>query len=107
VFDDFQSAVAAKDKASVASLVYYPIGVSVDGSNKVVGSKQEFVENYDRFMTPEIIDTVKHTAYRMVMVNAQGVMLGSGEVWISGICKDDACADVDVKVVTLQSAPDE
>ena len=37
---------------------------------------------------------------------ADGVMFGNGEVWLNGICKDDACADFDVKIVTIQSTAD-
>lgn len=107
VFDDLQAAVAAEDAAAVANLVRFPIGVSIDGHDRVIKNAQEFVKNYQRFMTPEIVEAIKATSYTAVMVNAQGVMLGNGEVWISGICKDDACEAVDVKVVTVQSGPDQ
>ena len=34
-------------------------------------------------------------------------MLGRGEVWINGICLDDACRTSEVKVVTIQSGPED
>ena len=30
-------------------------------------------------------------------------MFGNGQVWMTGVCADDACAVWDVKIVTIQS----
>jgi hypothetical protein len=29
-------------------------------------------------------------------------MLGHGEAWINGLCRDNTCKDVEVRVVTIQ-----
>jgi hypothetical protein len=105
VFDDLRAAIAANDKLRVANLIDYPIAVSIDGNKTVFKNSGEFVKGYDQFMTPDILGAIRSTSYASVMVSYEGMMLGNGQVWISGICKDDACEDVDVKVVTLQSAP--
>jgi hypothetical protein len=36
------------------------------------------------------------------MVSAKGVMLGSGEVWLNGVCRDPACTAPEVKVIAIQ-----
>ncbi|MET0580624.1 MAG: hypothetical protein ABWX88_00315 [Pseudoxanthomonas sp.] len=106
VMEDFQKAVAAKDAKAASVLVHYPIGVDIAGKNKVLKNAAAFVENYDKFMTPEIARAIIDTRYAEAFVNYKGVMLGRGEAWINGICKDNACKNVDVKVVTIQSTAD-
>jgi hypothetical protein len=106
VMEDFQKAVAAKDATAASLLVHYPIGVEIAGKNTVLRNASAFVKEYDRFMTPDIAKAIVDTRYADAFVNYKGVMLGRGEAWINGICNDNACKDVDVKVVTLQSTSD-
>jgi len=47
---------------------------------------------------------VKNQKYEDLFVNSHGVMFGSGEVWVNGLCKDNACKTLDVKVITIQHA---
>ncbi len=30
-------------------------------------------------------------------------MFGNGQVWLNGICEDDACNEFDVRIITIQS----
>lgn len=106
VMEEFQKAVAAKDANAASALVHYPIGVEIAGKNTVLRNAPAFVKEYDRFMTPDIAKAIVDTRYADAFVNYKGLMLGRGEAWINGICKDNACKNVDVKVVTLQSTSD-
>lgn len=105
VIRQFQQAVAAKDAATVAGLVDYPIGVDINGKNTVIRDEKTFIAKYDQFMTPEISKAIVETKYSDLFVNYKGVMFGNGQAWINGICKDSKCDAFDVKVVTLQSGP--
>ena len=67
-----------------------------------VADADAFVRDYDRIMTPAIAEAIKRQKYSQLMVNYKGVMFGNGEAWVNGICKDEACKDVDVRVVALQ-----
>jgi len=106
VIDAFQAAVAADDAAKVAALVHYPIGVDIDGKPVVMKNEQEFVARYAQFMTPDIRDAIVGTKYADLFVNYKGIMFGSGQAWINGICKDDRCKEFEAKVVTLQHGPE-
>ncbi|MDX3927210.1 MAG: hypothetical protein QHC90_15585 [Shinella sp.] len=97
-----QKAVAAHDKAGVAALVSYPINVKVNGKETSIKSAKAFVEHYDGIMTAGITKAVTAQKYEDLMVNYQGVMFGSGQVWLNGICHDNACKNFDVKVITIQ-----
>jgi hypothetical protein len=100
-----QKSVKAHDPASVAALVNYPIGVTIKGKKKTFKAAKDFIASYDAFMTPDITSAVVKQKYADLLVNQQGVAFGAGQVWINGICKDNACKNFDVKVVTIQSGP--
>ena len=102
VIRQLQRAVAANDTAAVAALVNYPFVTVRDGESLRVADAEAFVREYDRIMTPPIAEAIKRQKYSQLMVNYKGVMFGNGEAWVTGICKDDACKDVDVRVVALQ-----
>lgn len=104
VFTALQQAVARHDAASVASLVSYPLAVDPHTSRaQTVRTPKDFVERYDRIMTPHIAEVITKQKYEDLFVNYQGAMFGQGEVWISGICQDNACKTIDIRVKTIQS----
>ena len=102
VIRQLQRAVTASDAAAVAALVDYPFATVRDGQPMKIADAEAFVRDYDRIMTPAIAEAIKRQKYSQLMVNYKGVMFGNGEAWVNGICKDDACKDVDVRVVALQ-----
>ena len=102
VIRQLQQAVAANDAAAVAALVDYPFATVRDGQPLKIADAEAFVRDYDRIMTPPIAEAIKRQRYSELMVNYKGVMFGNGEAWVNGICRDDACKNVDVRVVALQ-----
>ena len=102
VIRQLQQAVAANDAAAVAALVDYPFATVRDGQPLKIADAEAFVRDYDRILTPPIADAIKRQRYSELMVNYKGVMFGNGEAWVNGICRDDACKNVDVRVVALQ-----
>jgi len=101
VIRQLQQAVAANDAAAVAALVDYPFATVRDGQPLKIADAEAFVRDYDRIMTPPIAEAIKRQRYSELMVNYKGVMFGNGEAWVNGICRDDACKNVDVRVVAL------
>jgi hypothetical protein len=97
-----QQAVAAGDGAAVAAMVDYPFNATIDGNKTMVKNADAFVAQYDKIVTPAIADAIVRQKYSELMVNAKGVMFGSGEAWLNGICKDQACKAFEVKVVAIQ-----
>ncbi|TQM06603.1 hypothetical protein FB548_2975 [Pseudoxanthomonas sp. 3HH-4] len=102
VIRQLQQAVAANDAVAVAALVDYPFSTVREGQPLEVADADAFVRDYDRIMLPAIAEAITRQKYSQLMVNYKGVMFGNGEAWVNGICKDDACKDVDVRVVALQ-----
>ena len=101
LFTQLQQAVAAKDAAGVAVLVDYPFTTTLDGKRSTLKDAAAFTAQYDRIVTPAIADAIAQQKYADLMVSARGVMLGSGQVWLNGVCRD-TCATPDVRVIAIQ-----
>jgi hypothetical protein len=102
-FQAIQVAVAEDDAEAVAEWVAYPFNVTVDGEEYSFEGPEGFVEHYDGIVTEEVKAAVVEQKYEDLFVNADGVMFGNGQMWLNGVCRDDACAESDVKIITIQS----
>ncbi|HMF65431.1 MAG TPA: hypothetical protein VK608_15180 [Edaphobacter sp.] len=103
-FANLKQAVEKHDAAAVAAVVSYPITVNQRTKAAVtIRTPQSFITRYDQIITPHIADVIQKQKYEDLFVNYQGAMLGSGEVWIAGICKDKACKQSDIRIRTIQN----
>lgn len=105
VIEAYQKAVTEGDEAAVAALVAYPIKVDLGGSKATIRDPAAFVRDYGRIVTPAIARAIAAQKYSELMVNGKGVMFGSGETWINGVCKQGSadCSEFEVKVVAIQA----
>ncbi len=105
-FDAIQQAVADDDKAGFADWVSYPITVVADGEEVTLADAAQFEARYDSILTDEIKAAIADQKWQDLFVNADGIMFGDGQLWLNGVCKDDACTTFDVKIITIQSTAD-
>lgn len=98
-----QSAVASEDAEAVAEYIPFDTPINIDGDEVTYSSPDEFVAAYADIVTPEVVDAIESQTYETLFVNQQGVMIGNGEVWLGGICRDEACSSFDVKITAIQS----
>ena len=105
-FDAIQVAVAAGDAPTLAEYIPYGTPIFIHGGERAFDSEQDFTASYDEIFTPEIVAAVAAQTWETLFVNAEGLMFGAGEVWLNGICVDDACSDFDVRIVAVQTMPD-
>ncbi|MCU1000313.1 hypothetical protein JAK44_04970 [Stenotrophomonas maltophilia] len=99
VFNAFKTAVVGGDRAAVVEEVRFPLNIA--GGKKITGPG-EFQRNYEKIITPAVVKAVSGQDFGKVFVNQQGVMIGDGQVWLNGQCLDQACAQTEVKVITIQ-----
>ncbi|PJL75819.1 hypothetical protein B9Y61_00670 [Stenotrophomonas maltophilia] len=99
VFNAFKTAVVGGDRAAVVEQVRFPLNIS-DG--KKITGPGEFQRNYEKIITPAVVKAVSEQDFGKAFVNQQGVMIGSGQVWLNGQCLDQACTKIEVKVITIQ-----
>ena len=97
-----QSAVAKHNAPAVAALVHYPIKVNPGNKPFTVKNEKAFIKDYDRIITHDIEDAIFKQKYENLFVNSQGAMVGDGEVWITGFCRDKSCTQSDIRIGTIQ-----
>jgi len=99
---DLQRSVSQHNAAAVAALVHYPIKVNPGKHPITIKNPKAFIKDYDRIITPDIAAAIYKQKYDALFVNSQGVMIGDGEVWITGFCLDKNCKNSDIKIGTIQ-----
>ena len=102
ILTSLQQAVAKHDAATVASLVHYPIKVNPGKKPFTIKNEKAFIKDYDGILTHDIQDAILKQKYENLFVNSQGAMIGDGEVWITGFCRDKSCKQSDIKIGTIQ-----
>lgn len=84
-FAHFQKAIAANDKAAVAALIDYPFQARIKGKSAKLRDAAHFIADYDLIVTAKVRQAVAAQSYANLFANWQGVMIGDGEVWFSGV----------------------
>ena len=64
----------------------------IDGKPRAFKSPDELQRQYAQVFTPAITTAVTAQWYDELFVNAQGVMFGSGQVWLNGVCLNRDCS---------------
>lgn len=89
----FWRAVAANDRATVASLIRYPIRARIGGASTAIPDPAALISHYDAIFSPAFRAAIAAALPRNMFVRDQGVMLGHGEVWFGS----------DGRVITLNN----
>ena len=84
-FDDLKKAVAANEKSAVAAMVDYPFQARIGGKAVKLKDAAHFVADYDKIVTAKVKKAVADQSYATLFANWQGVSIGDGEVWFSGV----------------------
>ncbi|MGG4494258.1 hypothetical protein [Brevibacillus reuszeri] len=82
VFAQLQAAVKKGDKHLVAKKMKYPLRVNKEGQSRFVHDEQQFLTEYDQLLTSKVKQALLQQNVADTFVNAQGVMVGDGEIWL-------------------------
>lgn len=82
-FKQLKMDVAEGNKTKVAAFVLYPMNISIAGKKQTIANAQAFVQNYDAIMTHQVRSAIITQQVNQLFVNAEGVMVGNGEVWLT------------------------
>jgi hypothetical protein len=88
---ELQIAVSEHARGRVAAMVNYPLRTRINGQWVRLQTPAQFLAHYDELLTPKTQDAITRQTYGELFSNNQGVMIGSGEVWYSGVCNDRNC----------------
>lgn len=84
-FDKLHKAVGTSDKQTVASMVDYPFRARIGGKAVKINDAAHFLADYDKIITAKVKQAVAKQTYPTLFANWQGVSIGDGEVWFSGV----------------------
>lgn len=87
-FDTLRKHVGESDRAAACGLIAFPL----QHATGVVKDAADCVARYDTLFTIPVRRTIGRQRFEEVFVNAQGVMLGAGEVWFAKPCAKAPCA---------------
>jgi hypothetical protein len=101
---ELQSAVAADERSRVATMVSYPLRTKLHGHTLRVATTKQFLSHYDELLPQATRALIAAQAYEALFVNSQGVMIGNGQLWFSGVCSDALCSSRTIKIIALNPA---
>ncbi len=102
---DLQHAVAAHDRNQIAGMVSYPLKTRIAGSRVSLAKPQQFLAHFDELLPQKSLDAISAQTFSGLFANSQGVMIGSGEVWFSGVCKAHNCDAPPIMITALNPQP--
>jgi len=98
---ELQALIAAKDWPGVAKTLAYPMKIKRAGHSIRLRSPEDFLRRSGSILTPRVQAAILNQTYASLFANADGVMIGDGAVWFSGICKDAQCIDPALKITAI------
>ncbi len=99
-FSDLKKAIAADDKAKVAAMVSYPFRTRIAGKRVTLRNAAAFRKNYNAIVTPRVKQSVAKQDFEALFSNAEGLMVGDGEVWFSTV---GSSARPPVRIIAINS----
>jgi hypothetical protein len=81
-------ALGANNPAPLAALAHYPLATCQTFEQKI-STPQEFIQAYPTLMDEETRQRLYEQKPEDLGISYRGVMFGTGEIWVSGLCTPD------------------
>jgi hypothetical protein len=93
--------INAQDWSAIADQVAYPLTVKVSGRRLHLDSRNQFLAQVKLILTPKVRLAIEAQHYDALFANANGVMIGNGELWYAGICSNTNCGNPSIKIIAI------
>lgn len=94
-----QQSLARGDRTQLAGLVGYPLRVNTPQGSLIVESEADLLRQFDHIFTHGVATIVLKSSGNRLYCDARGVMVGSGQAWITA--QQDAQGEVVARVTAL------
>ncbi|MBA9893664.1 hypothetical protein D7091_18640 [Ralstonia pickettii] len=84
-FDCLKDATKRDDKTALSRLVQYPLRIHALDRASTIATPVAFRKQYPLIFNQRVKDAIEAQRFEDVFVSYRGIMIGNGEVWISGI----------------------
>jgi hypothetical protein len=98
-----QEGVANHEIEKVAGYVPFGEPIMVNGEAVVIADEADLAARFDELFNEKVVNAVSGQKYETLFVNQDGIMFGDGELWIGGVCIDDACNDFFVNIIAINN----
>jgi hypothetical protein len=95
---DIRAALASNNPDALAEYMQFGTPFLLNGKHVTLKDAAEFKTRIGEFFNDKVKKAVEAQTYEALFVNADGVMFGVGQLWLDGICRDEACTAFDVKI---------
>jgi hypothetical protein len=96
-----KAATSSDAREEVSRLVSYPLVTHIAGHKVTIRTPAQFLSHYSLLLPEATLAAVRLQTYADLFANAQGVMIGSGQIWFSGICQDRGCSSRVVRITAI------
>ena len=84
-FDCLKIATKRDDRHALSRLIRYPLRVNTAKGANIIRTPAAFMKAYPMIFNPRVKAAIDAQRFEDVFVSYRGIMIGNGEVWISGI----------------------
>ena len=98
-----QTAVTEHDVEGVAGYIPFGEPTMVNGEAVVIADETDLASRFDELFNEKVVTAVTAQDYAKLFVNQDGIMFGEGELWIGGVCVDEACNDFFVNIIAINN----
>ena len=99
--ETIQKALAEGNIDFVAGYIPFGEPIKVNGEDVVIADEADLNDQFETLFNDTVINAVTGQDYGSLFVNQDGIMFGDGELWLTGVCLDDSCADVFVNISAI------
>jgi hypothetical protein len=103
-FQGIKDAVTKGDKASLARMVEYPITVPLGKRDQEIRTPEAFVKHYEEIINENLKAAVGEQTFETLFVNYDGVMIGNGVIWFSGLADADG-TNKRIRIIAVNNWP--
>ncbi|SEQ86385.1 hypothetical protein SAMN05216522_107192 [Rosenbergiella nectarea] len=103
-FEKLKKSALKNDKKTIASMVEYPITVTVGHKEIEIKNREEFIFKYNTIFTKNLVGKLINQKYSDLFIKDTGIMIGqSGEILFGGICTVSDCSKFQIKIMQINN----
>lgn len=100
---DIQKALAEHNVEGIAGYVSFGEPIKVNGQDVTIADLDDLNAKFDTLFNAKVVEAVTQQPYEKLLVKDAGIMFGDGELWINGVCDDDACQVPFINIIAINN----
>ncbi|KKB10115.1 hypothetical protein [Devosia chinhatensis] len=103
LYGAMQDIAMSDDPTLLADYALYPLLVNANGESYDVLEAQDLIDDFDSLVYPETLDALLTQDVADLIVTSEGVGIGNGAIWVTNVCLDDACAETQWGILSINN----